>query len=49
MFKSLQIGLRALFLDEKVLKLHNVFLGAAMIQQLITPEVFVIEANSLQF
>ena len=37
--KSLQIGALALFLDEKVFTLHNVF-RACHIQQLITPEVF---------
>ena len=47
-FKSLQIGLHAPFLNEKVLTVHNVFRGCH-IQQLISPEVFVIEASFLQF
>ena len=43
-FKSLQIGLHAQFLNEKVLTVRG-----CHIQQLISPEVFVIEASCLQF
>ena len=42
--KSIQIGLHALFLNEKVLTVHNVLIGVV-----ITPEVFLIEASCLQF
>ena len=48
-FKSLQTAVHALFLNEKVLTVHNVFLRGCPIQQLINPEVFVIEASCLQF
>ena len=48
MLKNLQIGLHALFLNEKVRTLQNVFFSGCHIQQLITPEVFVIEACCLQ-
>ena len=47
-FKSLQIGLHALFLNEKGSYCTWHFLRGCHIILLITPEVFVIEASCLQ-
>ena len=33
-FKSLQVGFHALFLDEKIFTLHNVFLGDVIFNSL---------------